>query len=259
MTRANAIRFGKTKSPALQQLELPDRGSLHLGIDIGSVSCKLALLDDGLSIRYLRYQRTHGRPMETARAMLATLLEQIPSVRIATMAGTGTAGRALCGLLGIDFVNELICQAAAIGHLRPEVRTLIEMGGQDSKVIFLPDRPIGHSVPDICHSERSEESQFQNVAVESFKSVPPINADMSDFSMNTVCAAGTGSFLDQQATRLGVDIEGEFGELAIKSENPPRVAGRCSVFAKSDMIHLQQQATPMYEIIAGLCLGLARS
>ena len=76
--------------------------------------------------------------------------------------------------------------------------------------------------------------------------------------MNTLCAAGTGSFLDQQASRLGLTIE-EFGELALKSTNPPRIAGRCSVFAKSDMIHLQQIATPDYDIVAGLCYALARN
>jgi len=76
--------------------------------------------------------------------------------------------------------------------------------------------------------------------------------------MNTLCAAGTGSFLDQQASRLGFTIE-EFGQLALKSMNPPRIAGRCSVFAKSDMIHLQQIATPDYDIVAGLCFALARN
>ncbi len=77
--------------------------------------------------------------------------------------------------------------------------------------------------------------------------------------MNSVCAAGTGSFLDQQASRLGISIEEEFGELALRSVHPPRVAGRCSVFAKSDMIHLQQIATPDYDIVAGLCYAMARN
>ena len=81
---------------------------------------------------------------------------------------------------------------------------------------------------------------------------------IGDFSMNTLCAAGTGSFLDQQASRLGFTIE-EFGELALKSKTPPRIAGRCSVFAKSDMIHLQQIATPDYDIVAGLCYAMARN
>ena len=102
------------------------------------------------------------------------------------------------------------------------------MGGQDSKLIFLPDGPAD-------------------------------GRPMVDFAMNTNCAAGTGSFLDQQASRLGIRIEDEFGRLALQSKTPPRVAGRCSVFAKSDMIHLQQQAAPVHDIVAGLCLGLARN
>ncbi|MEF8844760.1 MAG: acyl-CoA dehydratase activase, partial [Bacteroidales bacterium] len=78
-------------------------------------------------------------------------------------------------------------------------------------------------------------------------------------AMNSLCAAGTGSFLDQQAKRIGVSIEKEFGELALRSENPPRMAGRCSVFAKSDMIHLQQIATPVHDIVAGLCFAMVRN
>jgi len=76
--------------------------------------------------------------------------------------------------------------------------------------------------------------------------------------MNTICAAGTGSFLDQQANRLQLTIE-DFSQIALKSKTPPRIAGRCSVFAKSDMIHLQQGATPDYDIVAGLCYALARN
>jgi predicted CoA-substrate-specific enzyme activase len=144
-------------------------------------------------------------------------------------AATGTTGRLLAKLLHIPFVNEVPAQAAAIQHFYPELKegTLIEMGGQDSKLIFL--------------------------SVENGKKI------LKDFSLNTVCAAGTGSFLDQQAQRLGINIETEFAQLALESENPPRIAGRCSVFAKSDMIHLQQQATSMSDILAGLCLGLARN
>ena len=81
---------------------------------------------------------------------------------------------------------------------------------------------------------------------------------LADFATNSVCAAGTGSFLDQQASRLRLSIE-EFGNLAKKSKHAPRIAGRCTVFAKSDMIHLQQKGTPDYEIVAGLCLAVARN
>jgi predicted CoA-substrate-specific enzyme activase len=233
MARVNGKKIFQNHLPGYMSLDRPASGHLHLGIDIGSVSCKLALLDDSRKIRYLCYERTQGRPMETARRLLCELFGLVPPDRIATMVGTGSAGRALCELLDIDFVNELICQSAAIKHLHPQVRTLIEMGGQDSKIIFL------------SNPGRHRDSAGGD--------------DMVDFAMNTNCAAGTGSFLDQQASRLGLDIEGEFGNLALQSKTPPRVAGRCSVFAKSDMIHLQQQATPVCDIVAGLCLGLARN
>ena len=233
MTRLNGNKALQTNDFEPPAAHLNEAGPLHLGIDIGSISCKIAVLDDNQTIRYLKYKRTHGRGIFTARDMLSDLLSSIPPDRINSMAGTGTAGRALCEILGIDFINELICQSAAIGHLRPAVRTLIEMGGQDSKVIFLGDTEQARS--------------------------PERAGGMVDFSMNTNCAAGTGSFLDQQATRLGVNIEEEFGQLALMSTTPPRVAGRCSVFAKSDMIHLQQQATSVHDIVAGLCLGLARN
>jgi predicted CoA-substrate-specific enzyme activase len=175
------------------------------------------------------YQRTKGRPIETARAQLNKVLRQINPSDVALVAATGSAGRFLAKLLDIAFVNEVPAQAAAITRLYPWFKqaTIIEMGGQDSKLIFLS----------------AEQGRGR----------------ARDFALNTVCAAGTGAFLDQQAQRLGVDIENEFGQMALESESTPRMAGRCSVFAKTDMIHLQQQATPTYDIIAGLCLALARN
>jgi len=201
-------------------------GGVGIGLDAGSVALKVVVTDGGGRILEHWYRRTSGRPVETALHVLEDVVQRY-GARVVQVAGTGSAGRLLCELLGVPFVNEVICQATAVRRLHPEARTLIEMGGQDSKLVFLPDDPADPRA-------------------------------MVDFSMNTSCAAGTGSFLDQQASRLGVAIE-EFGQLALKSVAPPRVAGRCSVFAKSDMIHLQQQATPVHDIIAGLCFGLARN
>lgn len=122
-----------------------------------------------------------------------------------------------------SYVNEIVSQATATSFFYPQVRTIIEIGGEDSKLIFLDK-----------------------------------GGRIKDFSLNSICAAGTGSFLEQQAERLGLTIE-EFSELATKSDKPSKIAGRCSVFAKSDMIHLQQIATPVEDIIAGLCFALARN
>lgn len=211
-----------------QKMPHSERG-LYIGIDIGSISSDVVVLDGSGEIVFSDYQRTKGRPIHIVRSQLDKAVKQINSSEAVLAAATGSAGRFLAQLLDIPFVNEVPAQAAAVRHLHPEFRqaTIIEMGGQDSKLIFVT----------------TEQGQGR----------------VQDFTLNTVCAAGTGSFLDQQAQRLGIDIEGEFGQLAVQSKSVPRMAGRCSVFAKTDMIHLQQQATPTCDIIAGLCLALARN
>lgn len=208
---------------------LRGRSSLFLGIDVGSTSSDVVVLDAGNKVLFSDYKRTMGRPVETVRSQLSELFLWISPMNIILTAVTGTAGRFIAKLLDVPFVNEVPSQASAVIYLYPQLEqaTVIEMGGQDSKLIFL--------------SRDNGKDRVWN------------------FALNTVCAAGTGSFLDQQAQRLGVNIKDEFGELALKSKAVPRMAGRCSVFAKSDMIHLQQQATPMCDIIAGLCLALARN
>lgn len=202
---------------------------LRMGIDIGSVSSDIVVLEANNAVVLSDYRRTKGKPVETLLAQLRDIFGKISPAGISTIAATGSAARLPANVLGIPFVNEVAAQAAAIAHLYPEIdkATVIEMGGQDSKLIFL------HTIDGV--------------------------RQVRDFALNTVCAAGTGSFLDQQADRLGINIEDEFGRLAIQSKNVPRMAGRCSVFAKSDMIHLQQQATPVHDILAGLCLALARN
>jgi predicted CoA-substrate-specific enzyme activase len=207
----------------------PFRGkrTFSIGIDIGSTSSDLVVLDDENRVVLSDYRRTKGKPVETFRTQLRDIFAKINPADVETVAATGSAARLPAKILGIPFINEVAAQAAAITHLYPDIQnaTVIEMGGQDSKLIFLQ----------------------------------PGAGRVRDFALNTVCAAGTGSFLDQQADRLGINIENEFSQLAVQSKNVPRMAGRCSVFAKSDMIHLQQQATPVCDILAGLCLALARN
>jgi predicted CoA-substrate-specific enzyme activase len=200
--------------------------SLHLGIDVGSVSANTVIMDDQRNVLEEHYTRIRGQPLQTVQKVLEEVFQRIPLEQFHSISFTGTGGKLLSELVGGNFINEIIAQAKAVQYLYPQVRTIIDIGGEDSKLILLEE----------------EEGRFK----------------ISDFSMNTLCAAGTGSFLDQQANRLGLTIE-EFGQLALKSANPPRIAGRCSVFAKSDMIHLQQIATPDYDIVAGLCNALARN
>ena len=200
-----------------------------LGLDIGSVSLNTVILDGNYNVIEDYYDYVHGKPFNVLKERLTMLLDKYPSGFISGIGVTGTGGKLATDLIGGIFVNEIIAQATSTGRMYPEARTVIEIGGEDSKLIILEKDPSGN------HSR------------------------LVDFEMNSICAAGTGSFLDQQARRIGVPIEKEFGELSLKSIDPPRIAGRCSVFAKSDMIHHQQIATPLHDIVAGLCFALARN
>ncbi|MBI5588434.1 MAG: CoA activase [Deltaproteobacteria bacterium] len=202
--------------------------TVYIGIDIGSVSANTVVVDEYRNILEEHYTRTKGEPLETSLALLTEFVKKYGRENIKLVAATGSGGKLVAPLIGAGFTNEVIAQARAVEMYHPEARTVIEMGGQDAKLIFLaPEGDAG-------------------------------KLRIADFQMNSVCAAGTGSFLDQQAFRMGLTIE-DFGHLALKSKHPPRVAGRCSVFAKSDMIHLQQIATPDYDIVAGLCYAVARN
>ena len=204
------------------------RKDLFLGIDIGSVTVKTALFDANRVLLFSAYTRIKGDPASSLLNELTALASRFPEVRIKAAGITGSGGKQVAELIGARFVNEILAQASFAGRFHPQARTIIEMGGEDAKLIRL-----------------SQDAGGTGTRIE-------------DFSMNTACAAGTGSFLDQQASRLHFTIE-EFSRIALTSKNPPRVAGRCSVFAKSDMIHLQQIATPDYDIVAGLCFAMARN
>ena len=197
----------------------------RVGIDIGSVSVNVAVMNENGKIVKTRYIRHKGRPFEVAREVIR---ESIGSHGIDFIATTGTGAKLFSSLVGASCINEIVAITKGFSRFYPHAGSAIDIGGEDSKLIIF-------------------EHAGNNGALR-----------VKDFSMNALCAAGTGSFLDQQASRLCFTIE-EFSEIALKSKNPPRIAGRCTVFAKSDMIHLQQIATPDYEIVAGLCYALARN
>lgn len=195
-----------------------------LGIDVGSVSTNLVVIDENQNILENLYLRTKGQPIKVIQEGLQLLKNKLNDrINIAGVGTTGS-GRVLSGVIvGADVVkNEITAHAIAASTMVPGVQTILEIGGQDSKIIILR------------------------------------NGIVTDFAMNTVCAAGTGSFLDQQADRLNIDIS-EFGNLALKAKNPVRIAGRCTVFAESDMIHKQQTGHNVEDIIAGLCEALVRN
>jgi len=196
---------------------------LFLGIDVGSVSTNLVAIDLAGKVVYKSYLRTKGQPIKVLQEALRAVKENFPECAVAGVGTTGSARHLAGVILGADVIkNEITAHAVAATNLVPDVRTVLEIGGQDSKIIIIR------------------------------------NGVVTDFAMNTVCAAGTGSFLDQQASRLNIAIE-DFGPIALKSTNPVRIAGRCTVFAESDMIHKQQMGHPIEDILAGLCEALVRN
>ena len=198
------------------------------GFDIGSISINTVVMDADGNVKLDHYDYCQGKPFDKLKEILDTLGETYANDQFGEISFTGTGGKLAAQLIGGSYVNEIVAQSSSVSRLHPDIRTIIEMGGEDSKLIFM--------------------DELDNDA-----------SRLSDFEMNTICAAGTGSFLDQQAKRIGISIEKEFGELSLKSTDPPRIAGRCSVFAKTDMIHLQQIATPVHDLVAGLCFAVARN
>ena len=198
-------------------------GPFYLGIDVGSISANLVLIGPDDGVVFEDYRRVDGRPLRAAQAALAALRAAVPQATIAGVGATGSARHLVAAALGADVVkNEISAHACAAIHAHSEAQTVFEIGGQDSKVTILRDRVV------------------------------------VDFAMNLLCAAGTGSFLDAQAKRLNITIE-ELSAQAVRSDRPTGIAGRCTVFAESDMIHKQQIGHRQEDIVMGLCLAMARN
>lgn len=190
----------------------------YLGVDIGSISTKGVIIDDNNNIITSAYIWTEGNPVEAVRKLLDILKPKLPKEYVVKGIGTTGSARKLIGLMLKACIVKNEITAHAIGTLTfyPNVRTILEIGGQDSKIILIK------------------------------------NGIITNYAMNTLCAAGTGSFLSSQAKRLGIDVE-EFGNYALKSKNPVKIAARCTVFAESDLVHKAQVGYAKEDIIAGLC------
>ena len=194
-----------------------------LGVDIGSISTKAVVIDKDNTIIASCYLWTEGNPIEAVRKVLKNLEKQIDKskYKIVAVGTTGSARRLIGTILKASVIkNEITAHAIGTTSLYPDIRTILEIGGQDSKIILV-DKGI-----------------------------------VVDYAMNTLCAAGTGSFLSSQAKRLNVDVE-DFGEIALKSQNPTKIAARCTVFAESDLVHKAQMGYKKEDIIAGLCKSVA--
>ena len=210
---------------------LPEDGEVmdvYLGIDVGSVSTNLVVLNDAAEVLHEIYVRTEGRPIEVVAAGLQTIAAALGDrIRIRGVGTTGS-GRELIGeLVGADTVTDEITAhktgAMYVSQtlLGEEVDTIFEIGGQDSKFIAIEDGVV------------------------------------VDFAMNEACAAGTGSFLEEQAERLGISIKDEFAALAFQSRHPVRLGERCTVFMEQDVNARQQRGASREDLVAGLAYSVA--
>lgn len=198
--------------------------NLYLGIDAGSVSVNAVLVDEAGHLVARDYRRTRGKVIESIRDSVAAINGSLADGAAIAGCGTTGSGRVLAAsLLGTDLVkNEITAHTTAALACSTEVRTILEIGGEDSKIIILEDgMPV-------------------------------------DFAMNSICAAGTGAFLDQMASRLGLPIE-ELGTMALRADGEAKISGRCTVFAESDMIFKQQTGIPLDDIVKGLCRSMVRN
>ena len=195
----------------------------YLGIDIGSISTKGVIIDEKNNIIASKYLYTEGNPTTAVKKLISSLKKQINHeiYKVVSVGTTGSARKLIGTLLGASVIkNEITAHAIGTTSIYKDVRTIFEIGGQDSKIILIK------------------------------------NGIVTDYAMNTLCAAGTGSFLSSQSKRLGVEVE-DFGMIALKSKNPANIAARCTVFAESDLVHKAQIGCKKEDIIAGLVRSVA--
>ncbi|NMC94490.1 MAG: CoA activase, partial [Syntrophorhabdus sp.] len=195
---------------------------VYLGVDVGSISTNLVVIDKEKNVLAKRYLMTEGRPLEAVKKGLAEIADEVGRQVEILGAGTTGSGRYLTAdFIGGDIVrNEITAQAEAAIHIDPGVDTVFEIGGQDSKYISID------------------------------------NGVIVDFEMNKACAAGTGSFLEEQAERLGISIKEEFGNLALSAKKPVKMGERCTVFIESDLVHHQQMGEGTDDIVSGLSYSI---
>jgi predicted CoA-substrate-specific enzyme activase len=200
----------------------------YLGIDIGSVSTNVVVIDESGRVITEIYTPTMGRPIEVVAGALARVEEQWGQSLIIEGVGTTGSGRELIGeLVGADTVNDEITAhktgamfvgKTMLGGQQPD--TIFEIGGQDAKYISLQDGVV------------------------------------VDFTMNEACAAGTGSFLEERAEELDIAIKNQFAELALSSEAPVRLGERCTVFMERDVNSYMQRGADKADLVAGLAYSV---
>lgn len=210
-------------SEPMDRINFPVRG--YLGVDIGSVSTNLVIIDETGQVLSGVYLPTRGRPLEVLREGLLELFSRFPAGLEILGIGTTGSGRYLAGrLLRADLIkNEITCQMRSACYYFSEVDTIFEIGGQDSKYIQVE------------------------------------NGRVVDFNLNKICAAGTGSFLEEQAAQMGFRVEKDFAVLASVSRQPSDLGSRCTVFMESELLNEAARGQPLPDLVAGLAYSIARN
>ncbi|MBW1719783.1 MAG: CoA activase [Deltaproteobacteria bacterium] len=222
---APRLALKQTTFPETNEIEkksLRKMTRVYLGIDVGSTTTKYALINESREIIHKTYLPTHGKPIEVTQGLLARIRDDVgKKIEIVGTATTGSGRNVVGDFLNADLIiDEITAHARGAVEICPEVDTIFEIGGQDSKYIS-----ISNTYP-------------------------------LDFDMNKVCAAGTGSFLHELANKYGINIVGEFQEIALSSEKPVKLAERCTVFMESDLVSYLQKGLERKDLIAGLCYAI---
>ena len=198
---------------------------VYLGIDVGSTTTKYALINEEREIIHKDYVHTQGKPIEVTQRLLKTIHDEVGGkIRIKGTATTGSGRNVVGDFLNADLIiDEITAHARGAVEIDPDIDTIFEIGGQDSKYIHL------------------------------------VNTYPLDFDMNKVCAAGTGSFLHELANKYGINIVGEFQDIALSSKTPIKLAERCTVFMESDLVSYHQKGVQRRDLIGGLCYAIAHN
>lgn len=224
-TMLSLAGFGENDQEGLHPVKTPHPPVMgHLGVDVGSTSTNLVLINPNKQVLHWQYLRTRGTPLETVCSGMEKLKQQMGKDFSLLSIGVTGSGRYLAGKsIGADLVvNEITAQAEGTLFQHPEADTILEIGGQDAKFIRLETQVV------------------------------------TDFEMNRICAAGTGSFLEEQAKKIGVDLR-EFGPLSLKSTAPLDLGERCTVFIEGALSKALGRGEAKADIVAGLAYSIVRN
>ncbi|MCD8067411.1 MAG: acyl-CoA dehydratase activase [Lachnospiraceae bacterium] len=227
--RVELIRRGEEMAPVMKTAGKEGKATeLRLGIDIGSTTVKLVIIDaHTYEVIYSVYRRHHARQMETAAALLEEAAEKFPGV-VLRAAVCGSGGKPAAEALGVPYIQEVVANAAAVCALYPQARTAVELGGQDAKLIFFH------------YDEEKKELTASDI-----------------MRMNGSCAGGTGAFIDEIAALLDVEPE-NYEALAAAGSHVYDISGRCGVFAKTDIQPLLIQGAARKDIALSAFHAIAK-